>query len=298
MYRSIETSMWSDPAIRNLSPIDKLLFVYLITNSHAHLSGLYYIQESTIGSELGVDLKVVKKGLDTLSIPYRYPIDGASELGLLKYDQLFQVVFVKNMLMYQGRGHKIKKSVEEHFKTLHKCPLINDLCHHYRSWGFRVSDTPSIPHRYPIDTPSGSGTGTGSGSGTDKDLNKNLLRKFVDETKTDEIDAERGMGIDDQNVPNCPYQKIVDLYHQILPMCMKVKILNETRKKYLRVRWAEDKKRQHLDWWRNYFEYISKSKFLTGGEDAQNGRRVFCVDLEWVVRPTNFVKIIEGKYHA
>jgi hypothetical protein len=52
-----------------------------------------------------------------------------------------------------------------------------------------------------------------------------------------------------------------------------------------------------LDWWRRFFGYIGKSKFLTGKTFTKD-RRPFMADLEWIVRPTNFAKIIEQKYHG
>lgn len=96
---------------------------------------------------------------------------------------------------------------------------------------------------------------------------------------------------------NCPHDEIIALYHECLPVNPKVRIWNETRKGYLRARWREDVQRQNLDWWKRFFEYIAKSNFLTGNVD-QNGRKPFLADLEWIVKPSNFVKIIEGKYES
>lgn len=107
---------------------------------------------------------------------------------------------------------------------------------------------------------------------------------------------------DDQNAASqskdqdtCPHQQIIDLYHEILPVGRRVRAWNETRKAKLRTRWREDKKRQSLDWWRKLFTYIARSDFLTG-RTSSNGRAPFELDLEWIVTPANFVKIIEGKY--
>lgn len=94
----------------------------------------------------------------------------------------------------------------------------------------------------------------------------------------------------------CPHQAIIDLYHQTLPAGRQVRIWNDTRKAKLRARWKEDPKRQNLDWWGKFFGYIAESDFLTG-KTVSAGRPPFELDLEWIVSPTNFVKIIEGKYH-
>jgi len=52
-----------------------------------------------------------------------------------------------------------------------------------------------------------------------------------------------------------------------------------------------------LAWWAEFFQHIDKSKFLTGKVNSKDGR-AFTADLEWIVRPSNFAKIVEGKYHG
>lgn len=97
--------------------------------------------------------------------------------------------------------------------------------------------------------------------------------------------------------PKCPHQEIIKIYHEVLPACQKVVDWNKTRSALLRARWNEDPKRQNLEWWRKYLTYVGESKFLTGRVEPKSDALPFMVDLEWVIRPTNFSKIIEGKYH-
>lgn len=96
-------------------------------------------------------------------------------------------------------------------------------------------------------------------------------------------------------LPECPHQEIIDLYHRILPMGRQVRIWTEARKAMLRARWREDEERQTLDWWKRLFDYIAQSDFLTGKVCVKD-RKPFEIDLEWIVKPANLVKIIEGKY--
>lgn len=95
----------------------------------------------------------------------------------------------------------------------------------------------------------------------------------------------------------CPQQEILDLYHELLPGLPKMRIWHKTREANLRRRWADDSKRQNLDFWRKFFEYIGQSDFLCGKVASRDGQRVFVADLEWIVKPANFAKIVEGKYH-
>lgn len=95
----------------------------------------------------------------------------------------------------------------------------------------------------------------------------------------------------------CPHEKIISLYHEILPELPRVKVWNETRKKLLRSRWREDPERQNLEWWRKFFEYVRESDFLMGRTPPSNGRPPFQASLEWLIRPNNFAKVLEGYYH-
>lgn len=91
---------------------------------------------------------------------------------------------------------------------------------------------------------------------------------------------------------SCPHQEIIELYHEILPSMPKIRVWDETRQKLLRSRWKEDKERQSLAWWKQFFQYIASSDFLMG-----NNPKGWMADLEWLVKPTNFGKIANGRYH-
>lgn len=96
---------------------------------------------------------------------------------------------------------------------------------------------------------------------------------------------------DAEAIASCPHEEIVNLYHSKLPSLRKMKIWNDKRQKALRTRWRENPKHQSLEFWEGYFNYVSQSPFLMG--NANN----FQADLEWLVNASNFVKVVEGKYH-
>ena len=94
----------------------------------------------------------------------------------------------------------------------------------------------------------------------------------------------------------CPHTEIIAVYHEVLPACTRVKVWDDTRQSMLRKRWREDAKRQSLDYWRRLFAHCAKSDFLMGRAVGSNGRP-FQLSLDWIIKPTNFAKIIEGKYN-
>ncbi|MFZ5586127.1 MAG: hypothetical protein ACOZHQ_09380 [Thermodesulfobacteriota bacterium] len=88
-----------------------------------------------------------------------------------------------------------------------------------------------------------------------------------------------------------PHQAIIALYHEILPELPPVKVWNGERQGFLRARWREDPKRQDLAWWRAFFLSVRECPHLMGQND-----RAWTPTLEWLVRPTNMPKVIEGYY--
>ena len=134
----------------------------------------------------------------------------------------------------------------------------------------------------------------------------------VTETKTQTVTETyicppSGEPEDKTGLPKCNHKAVVDLYHEHLPTLRKVEVWNDARKGYLRQRWrevaAELSEKQEmteqvmLDYWARFFKYVSESKFLTGRVNSKDGR-AFVADLEWILKPSNFAKIIEGKYHV
>lgn len=93
--------------------------------------------------------------------------------------------------------------------------------------------------------------------------------------------------------PECPHQEIIALYHEILPECPQVRDWTPARAAQLRGRWNEDPRRQSLDYWRQFFEYVKGCGFLVG---RGGGNRPFVADLEWLTKSKNFTKVREGKY--
>lgn len=102
----------------------------------------------------------------------------------------------------------------------------------------------------------------------------------------------------------CPHEKIIALYHEVLPMMPTVRIWSEDRRKILAARWrtlVNDKgyqsEEEGLGWFKRLFGYIRRSQFLTG-EIPQKEGHTWRPDLEWIIKPKNLTKIIEGKYHV
>ena len=115
----------------------------------------------------------------------------------------------------------------------------------------------------------------------------------------------------DGGLPSCPQKELIALYHRILPMCPKVLKWGPQRQQYLRSRWREmaldttpelgggyRTQADGLEWWRKFFVHCSNSRFLTGRADPRRpGESSFLATLEYLVRPTNFIRTLEGGFH-
>jgi hypothetical protein len=100
-------------------------------------------------------------------------------------------------------------------------------------------------------------------------------------------------------VVKVPFQSILDLYHEILcPPLPRCEVLTAKRQGQIRQRWQDEKDGlPNLDEWRNFFQHVKASPFLTG-QVASKDRRPFRADIEWLTNATNYAKIAEGKYHS
>jgi hypothetical protein len=83
------------------------------------------------------------------------------------------------------------------------------------------------------------------------------------------------------------YQKLVDLYHKCCPELPAVTTLSDSRKKAIKARVKEHGKQKVAE----MMERAGKSKFLTGAND-----RHWKANLDWLFKPSNFVKILDGCY--
>jgi len=146
---------------------------------------------------------------------------------------------------------------------------------------------------------SNSGHSTNSNSGHTKDKSKTKRNTPYSSSSPSEDQPSESESKTPKKTP-CPYEKIRDLYHEILPSNPECILLSENRKGQIRQRWNSKIKSTHcsdLDFWRRFFTFISKSKFLTGRNAPTNGRKVFNPSLTWLTKAENFAKIIELHYH-
>ena len=117
---------------------------------------------------------------------------------------------------------------------------------------------------------------------------------------------DAGASLAETRFPPCPQQALIDLWKKKLPHLPQPRVWEGARQGHMRARWVQAAKpssfykdvyntiQSGLAWWESFFAYIADDTTLSAGYETQ-GRR-WVPDLVWVVNPTNFQKIIDGKY--
>ena len=120
----------------------------------------------------------------------------------------------------------------------------------------------------------------------DKILDKRYIENRVKDVKR--VEEENTTPQAEAVSANCPYTKIKDLYHSICVSFPKITSIDGNRKKAVGARWRTYKS---LEVFKELFEIAESSTFLKG-ENVRN----WSADFDWMMRPTNFSKIMEHKY--
>jgi len=103
--RIINTKFWDDTYIINLDPIEKLLFLYLLTNPLTNISGIYEISLRRIAFDTGIDSEMVTKILSRFKVEKRvFYVEGW--------------IVIKNFIKNQVLNPSVKQGIMREFKVI------------------------------------------------------------------------------------------------------------------------------------------------------------------------------------
>ncbi|MBA7532432.1 hypothetical protein ES705_24658 [subsurface metagenome] len=105
--RYLDTKFWDDSYIINKDPVEKLLFIYLLTNPLTNILGIYEISLGRIAFDTGIEQEMVLKILE------RFEKDNK-----VKYYKSY--IALKNFTKYQKNNPKINKGIEILLKNVPK----------------------------------------------------------------------------------------------------------------------------------------------------------------------------------
>jgi hypothetical protein len=120
--RSVSTAFWSDPFIEELTPSQKLLFLYLITNEKTNMLGVYESSVKKISFETGIKKDDIEKALKEFE-----------KLKKVSYKNNYVILI--NYMKHQNFNTNMKKSAID---------VYNNLPNELKVKGIRISkDNPS-----------------------------------------------------------------------------------------------------------------------------------------------------------
>ena len=255
-YQKIECRIWDDEKFRKLSDAAKVIFFNLLANKNGNLIGLFVLRRGYIMEDTSKKEAEVIKGMEEVL-----------KQEFMFYDEQTSVLFIKNYL-------KI-------------CPVVT---------GDKVTSAAKILEGLPK-------------SKLLQDFRKQLDRQEIRTQGknaelipvVDRILATMGITVDtpppeDNKTENPEIKKatlnidgLVDAWNQICaPLLTRVLSVHPSREAAIRARLNE---RPDLEEWRGIFRGIMQSPFLIGEND-----RGWRCDFDWVMKPANLAKIVEGKY--
>lgn len=103
--RSVSTSFWSDPFIEDLTPNEKLLFLYLISNDKTNMLGIYEVSIKKISFDTGLNKDVIEKALKEFE-----------RLSKVKY--IKNHIVLVNFMKHQNYNTNMKKSAIDIYNEL------------------------------------------------------------------------------------------------------------------------------------------------------------------------------------
>lgn len=170
-FRQLHCKMWSsDTWFSGLTTEMKLLFIYLFSNEHTSVCGLYELPIRVMSFESGLERTQVESILN-------FFIDADK----IAYDFEKGVIWVKNMWRYQGSSSpKLAARIKADIKAVPDCDL--------KKYVVKVlSDTVSIPYSNSSDTAI-------SVSVSVSDINKDSLDSFTSSETAQAIEAFNSNG--------------------------------------------------------------------------------------------------------
>lgn len=101
----------------------------------------------------------------------------------------------------------------------------------------------------------------------------------------------------------CPQQKVLAVYREELAGLSQPRTWRSNDQTALRARWNEKKREgkfssqeEGVEYFRRFFRYVGQSAFLMGRVTGKDGR-AWQADIRWLLKASNFDKVLEGKYH-
>lgn len=267
-YGKVHTAIWASPTFKALSDDGRMLAMYLLTCSHQTIAGVCRLPDGYVSEDLDWAPARVRKGFDEL-----FRNGFATRCEATKWVQVH-----KFLEWNPPENPNQRKAVDKCLSLLPK----------EVSW-LNPCETLSEPF---------------------------LNQEQEQEQKQEELSEEANASSSSARAPTCrpreaasqvpcPYEKIVDAYHEALPSLPRVRLMDDKRKKAMRQRWVwvfrerrEDGRAratngdEALAWFRAFFERASHNDWLMGRRPSKDYPD-FKADFDFLLRDSGWKAVIE-----
>jgi len=271
-YRKIAPAIWNDAKFRALSDNAKLVFFMLLTHPQTTAIGTLRAFQQGLAPEMGWTAKAFAEAFREVL-----------EKGMVKYAESDGLMWLPNFMKYnQPESPNVLKSWAAGLENCPECELKNQIYHKIKAFAEALGEAYVKAFAQAFAHPS---------------------PNQEQEQEQEQEQKEEKRGSDKPDLPTCPHKAIVQAYHEELPMLPRVKIWDNDREKLMRARWADRWKagkyataEEGVAYWRTLLAHVRENcPWLTGQITGRDGKP-FYADLEWLIHPRNFAKVIEGKY--
>lgn len=299
-FGKVHTSFWTSSTVRDMSEDGRTLAFYLLTSPHGTIAGVFRLPDGYACDDLQWDAQRVQAGFDELQ-----------RHGFARRCEVTKWAWITNHFEWNPLENPNQKKAANKVANMvpSTCAWVGEF---FTACGplFQVD---GAPQRNPFGTVPQTLSKPFLNQEQEQEQEKeqettatSAPEPAIDQPKPGDVPAAPPAGADD--VQRCPVGTLIDLYHELLPMNPRVKIVSEARKKAIRSRWKEAAHLQAkpfgyttradgLAAWRRFFEVCAQSAFLTGQAPAVPGKPPFIADIDFIFSPAGFVKTLENKYH-
>lgn len=289
-YRKIDPRIWNDQKFRELSDNGKLVFLMLLTHPHMTAIGAMRGTMGGLADELGWSVEA-----------FREAFREASAKGMAEHDERASFVALPNFVKYNApESPNVVKAWNAALDLLPECPLKSVVIQRAKAFAEALPEafTKALPEAFAKGMPN-----------QEQEQEPEQEQEQEDQEPLSHADACSGTNAVERTEGDLlgaavaqpgkrtviPVERVVALYHELLPSNTRCEKLTAKRRGHIQARWRSDL--PTLDAWRNFFTEVGQSKFLTGRIPPKPPRTTpFVADIDWLINENNFVKVLEGKF--
>lgn len=300
-YRKVEVRTWGDEKFRSLSalpPCGQGLWLFLITGPHTGpIPGLFRAGRAAMAEELDWELEAFDKAFQEVF-----------QQGMVKADFKARVMWVPNAIKHnRPESPNVVKSWAAEFDLIPECDLKREALEHLRASVYALGES----FGRAFDETFGKASAKASPKAMpnqeqeqeqeqDKEPNGSVGSADLPGDKKNTEEGEK------PGLPACPVQKVVDLYHEVLPELPKVRLLNDARRRAVQKLWKwvltskkTDKTpratnaQEALGWIQQYFTIARGNDFLMGRTVRTGEHANWQCDLDFLLTDRGMKHVIE-----